>query len=67
MPKPSGKQLRSLEVAIMFEPNRFEQASLQAAYACLLPVLQRKMTPVQKRHPGQLSSRSNQQKGMPHE
>lgn len=52
MPKPSGKQLRSLEVSIMFEPNRFEQASLQAAYTYLLPVLQRKMNSVQKRHPG---------------
>jgi hypothetical protein len=52
MPKPPRKQLRSLEVAIMFEPNRFEQASLQAAYACLLPVLQRKMNAVQKLQPG---------------
>ena len=52
MPKPPRKQLRSLEVAIMFEPNRFEQASLQAAYTCLVPVLQRKMNAVQKRQPG---------------
>ena len=39
MPKPPRKQLRSLEVAIMFEPNRFEQASLQAAYAYQVLVL----------------------------
>lgn len=36
----------------MFEPNRFEQASLQAAYACLLPMLQRKMNSVEKRPAG---------------
>lgn len=52
MPKLSRKQLRSLEVSIMFEPNRFEQASLQAAYTCLLPMLQRKMNSVEKRPPG---------------
>jgi len=43
MSKPSRKRARTLEVQIMFEPNRLEQHSLHKAYACLVPVLKRRL------------------------
>lgn len=32
---------KHLEVTVMFEPQRFEQETMQTVYACLLPILRR--------------------------
>ena len=45
MSKPSGKKTRTVEVQIMFEPNRLQQHSLHKAYSCLVPVLKRRLFP----------------------
>jgi hypothetical protein len=41
--KSSHKRARTVEVQIMFEPNRLEQNSLHKAYAYLVPVLKRRI------------------------
>ena len=45
MSKPSRKKTRTVEVQIMFEPNRLEQHSLHKAYNCLVPLLKRRLLP----------------------
>jgi hypothetical protein len=45
MSKPSRKKTRTVEVQIMFEPNRLEQHSLHKAYSCLVPPLKRRLLP----------------------
>jgi hypothetical protein len=45
MSKPSRKKNRTVEVQIMFEPNRLEQHSLHKAYSCLVPLLKRRLLP----------------------
>ncbi len=45
MSKPSRKKTRTVEVQIMFEPNRLEQHSLHKAYSCLVPLLKRRLLP----------------------
>ena len=45
MSKPSRKKTRTVEVQIMFEPNRLEQHWLHQAYSCLVPVLKRRLIP----------------------
>lgn len=40
-----------LEVTVMFEPHRLQQAFLQAAYASLVPVSRRRLTIVQQSVP----------------
>jgi len=43
MSKSSRKRARTVEVQIMFEPNRLEQHSLHKAYTYLVPVLKRQL------------------------
>jgi hypothetical protein len=43
MGKPSRKRARTVEVQIMFEPNRLQQNYLHKAYTCLVPVLKRRL------------------------
>ena len=39
---PSQRSTKKhLEVTVMFEPQRFEQETMQTVYACLLPILRR--------------------------
>ena len=45
MSKPSRKKTRTVEVQIMFEPNRLEQHALHKAYSCLVPLLKRRLLP----------------------
>ena len=45
MSKPSRKKTRTVEVQIMFEPNRLQHHSLHKAYSCLVPVLKRRLVP----------------------
>ena len=45
MSKPSRKKTRTVEVQIMFEPNRLEQHSLHQAYSYLVPLLKRRLLP----------------------
>ena len=45
MSKPSCKKTRTVEVQIMFEPDRLEHHSLHKAYRCLVPVLKRRLIP----------------------
>ena len=45
MGKPSHKRARTVEVQIMFEPNRLQQNSLHKAYTYLVPVLKRRLFP----------------------
>lgn len=42
---------QALEVTVMFEPHRLQQAFLQAAYASLVPVSRRRLTIVQQSVP----------------
>lgn len=43
MGKPSHKRARTVEVQIMFEPNRLQHNYLHKAYACLVPVVKRRL------------------------
>jgi len=43
MGKPSRKRVRTVEVQIMFEPNRLQQNYLHKAYTCLVPVVKRRL------------------------
>jgi hypothetical protein len=43
MAKRSRKKLMTLEVQVMFEPNRFEERTLHKAYGCLLPISRRRL------------------------
>lgn len=45
MSKPARKKSRTVEVQIMFEPNRLQHHSLHQAYSCLVPVLKRRLFP----------------------
>ncbi len=48
-PKPAHhprKSSPSLEVHVMFEPSRLAQQCLQDAYACLIPLVRRRVGPM---------------------
>ena len=46
-PRPSRKRTTTLEVHVMFEPNRLAQQCLQDAYACLMPTVRRRLRQTQ--------------------
>ena len=41
--RPSRKRASTLEVHVMFEPNRLAQQYLQDAYVCLIPAVRRRL------------------------
>jgi len=43
MSKSPRKRARTVEVQIMFEPNRLQHHLLHKAYSCLVPVLKRRL------------------------
>lgn len=52
-PRPPRKRTTTLEVHVMFEPNRLAQQCLQDAYACLMPMVRRRLRQTQPTQPEQ--------------
>jgi len=51
MAKQQRKKHISLEVDVMFEPTRLEQACLQEAYAWVIPCARKRLSTQQTRQP----------------
>ncbi len=61
-PKPSRTRTTTLEVHVMFEPNRLAQHYLQDAYACLIPAVRRRLgLPLSRITPAPSSAERNAQ------